>query len=152
MFSFFYHRIYSSRWIPFFKTLPVDIVFDHFSMIPVSKLESPSAKVLFRLLELGRAWVTLSGTYRIASDPYEPTIPFLADRLFSINPDRLVWGSDWPHTPNHSMSAASNPVELPYRSVDTRKLLKQLWNYFGEPCRVQKILAENPAQLYDFPT
>ena len=55
-----------------------------------------------RLFETGRCWVKLTGPYRISAAPDlpYPDVTPLAHRLAGVNPDRLIWGTDWPHVMN----------------------------------------------------
>ena len=58
---------------------------------------------MLRLLHSDEIWLKISGAYRIADDPNDPRIGPLAKRLAKPIPDRIVWGSDWPHTPRHDI-------------------------------------------------
>ncbi|HSG65959.1 MAG TPA: amidohydrolase family protein, partial [Gammaproteobacteria bacterium] len=81
------------------RDLPVDLVFGHLGYTrPGATAEHPGFKGLLRLLERGRSWVKLTGPYRLTTDawPYAPVAAFAA-ALLRAAPDRLVWGSDWPH-------------------------------------------------------
>ena len=64
-------------------------------------------RALQGLLETGKTWVKISGAYRISDDPNDPRIDPLARALCEANPERIVWGSDWPHTPRHDMREAA---------------------------------------------
>lgn len=132
------------------KNLPVDVVFDHFGNIGCETADGEEARALYELLGSGRAWVKLSGTYRVATDPFEPGLAALARRFAAQNPERVVWASDWPHTPAHSGTAIEGDAELPYRAIDTQRLLSMVGDWF-ESRQVQRLLVENPAQLYGFP-
>ncbi|MEA3193067.1 MAG: 2-pyrone-4,6-dicarboxylate lactonase [Betaproteobacteria bacterium] len=110
--------------------LPVPLVIDHFGL-------SDSASPLLALMKKRDVWVKLSAPHRLAVDA-RPIIQALA----AAHPDRLVWGSDWPHVPRGRRS----PERIePYEKVDDAAALALL------PANVrEKILVENPARLYDF--
>ena len=134
---------------PTLSQLPVPVVFDHFGMVRPEHGESEALRIISRLMEEGRAWVKLSGFYRIAADAFDPAIGALARRFVSANPEQAVWASDWPHTPPHKDQPADKHEETPYRDVDTRGLLYRLQDWF-EPRQLRQILVDNPARLYDF--
>jgi len=123
------------------RALPVDVVFDHIAGVdPAAGLEQPGFVALLRLLETGRAWVKLSGAYRVdhAGQPYAKADPF-ARRLIAAAPERMVWGTDWPH-PN--LEAGPMP--------DDGHLLNTIARWTGDDAIRRKILVDNPARLYDF--
>lgn len=130
--------------------LPVELVFDHFAMIRPERPHAEALDALMRLMSKGRAWTKLSGFYRISEDPFDPAIAPLARKLFDANPERVVWGSDWPHTPAHNSQQIEDDREVPYRDMDTKRLLTELGVWFPEPGDLNRILVENPAKLYDF--
>src|SRR5262249_40563601 len=82
------------------RRLPVPVVFDHCGRIPLPKwIDHPAYAVVADLLGSGRAWVKLSGPYHFSDEgppSYSDTLS-LARSFLAINPDQLVWGSDWPH-------------------------------------------------------
>src|SRR5262249_41505161 len=83
------------------RDLPVPLVVDHLARIDPREGERGAAyAVLRRLLDDGDTWVKLSGaSMRSAGgEPgYDDTLP-LGRALVQAAPERLVWGSDWPHT------------------------------------------------------
>jgi predicted TIM-barrel fold metal-dependent hydrolase len=88
-----------------FAASPVPLVFDHFAGAQAALgLEQPGFADVLDLVRSGKAYVKISGAYRAskAAPGYSDVIP-LAKALIAANPDRIVWGTDWPH-PN-SVSA-----------------------------------------------
>jgi predicted TIM-barrel fold metal-dependent hydrolase len=132
-----------------FLDFPVPIVIDHFGLIKPGAANG-ALRSLVRLLQSGHIWVKISGAYRIADDLNDPRIDTLARTLTSANPDRIVWGSDWPHTPPHANSQVSYEIEQPYQNIDTGALLRLLPRWLVDERLVHKVLVENPARLYDF--
>ena len=92
----------------------------------------------------------MSGTYRLTPARAAAEIATLARDLHHANPERIVWGSDWPHSPNHSGVAVTDPRPAPYRDIDPAVLLGTVRDWFEEPRDRQAILVDNPARLYDF--
>lgn len=126
---------------PVLQQLPVPLVIDHLGRIDPA--EGPSAEaygVLRRLLDGGRCWVKLSGAYmrsQVHGPSYADTVP-LGRALVQAAPERLVWGSDWPHT-----------TERPGTVNDTDLVnLLQAWSV--SDAMMDRILVDNPAQLYGF--
>jgi predicted TIM-barrel fold metal-dependent hydrolase len=115
------------------------------------KAESGPLRALLRLLHSDKIWLKISGAYRIAEDPNDPRIGPLAKRLVSVNSDRIVWGSDWPHTPRHdSHKPGTAEAELPFQNINTRGLLDLVPRWLEDDKLVQKVLVSNPARLYGF--
>ena len=110
--------------------IDVPLVIDHFGL-------AASAAPLLALMKDRDVWVKISAPHRLGVDP-EPIIAALA----RAHPERLLWGSDWPHVPRGRRSPER--VE-PYEKVDDAAALALI------PANVrEKILVENPARLYDF--
>ncbi len=131
------------------QALPVPVVFDHFAGLGLDGIVDEATQSVFDLLASGQAWIKLSGTYRLANDPFDERLGLLAQTLAKINPDRLVWGSDWPHTPKHQGRPSTDPPVKPYRSIDTVRLLQLVDTWFTPALR-QRILVDNPDVLYQF--
>ncbi|CAM3811592.1 amidohydrolase family protein [Paracidovorax anthurii] len=126
---------------PVLQALPVPLVIDHLGRIDPA--EGPSAEafgVLRRLLDGGNTWVKLSGAYMrsaVQGPTYADTLP-LGRALVRAAPERLVWGSDWPHT-----------TEAP-GTVDDAALVDLLRAWAGSDAAMDGILVDNPARLYGF--
>jgi predicted TIM-barrel fold metal-dependent hydrolase len=135
--------------VPILLALPVATVIDHFGLISPGP-ETPALRALMRLLQSGKIWVKISGAYRITEDWRDPRIGPLARALCAANPERIVWGSDWPHTPKHGLRQPNAEEELPFQDIDTRALLDLVPRWLGDEALVKKVLVSNPATLYDF--
>jgi predicted TIM-barrel fold metal-dependent hydrolase len=134
---------------PTLRALPVPTVVDHFGLIaPGSAGEALDA--LVSLLEDGKAWVKISGAYRIAADPADPGIGPIARRLCAANPERIVWGSDWPHTPRHDLRKPGDSEELPFQAIDTAGLLALVPRWLRDEVLVRRVLVSSPERLYGF--
>jgi len=124
----------------------VPIVFDHFGRILPSMLQRhPAHALVLRLLEAGRAWVKLSGCYIVSETglPDYSDVDPLAQSYLKARPDRAVWGSDWPHA-----SASAGHQAMPDDAHQVTLLAK-----WAEDARtLQRILVDNPAELYGFAT
>jgi predicted TIM-barrel fold metal-dependent hydrolase len=131
--------------------LPVPVVLDHCSLVPCPEAGVPQSwQVLDRLLNSGNVWIKFSGAYRLADDPLSPPVARLFRYLLQANPERLVWGSDWPHTPRHGTAFVAHEDETPYQDVDTGSLLESVCRWAENPCLLRSVLIDNPARLYGF--
>ena len=131
---------------------PVPVVFDHFGGAQAADgIEQPGFGDLAALLRSGKAWVKISGAYRASTHaPDYPDAAPLAKALIAANPDRVIWGTDWPH-PN-STTPEGHPVSevTPLFQIDDGLLLNQLALWAPDPAIRKKILVDNPAKLYGF--
>lgn len=127
---------------------PVPLVIDHFALIsPTPPNVDSRTLTLRRLLDTGNVSVKLSAPYRItqASDDSDLT-PLV--RSLSQYQEAILWGSDWPHTPQHSGAPLAGGEEIPYRDIDTGELLQQIGRWFPDARSRQYLLITNPARLY----
>ena len=134
---------------PTLRALPVPTVIDHFGLVTPDD-ESGALSELLGLLDSGKIWVKISGAYRIAADPFDPRIDPLARRVAAANPERVVWGSDWPHTPKHDLRKPGESAELPFQDIDTKGLLALVPRWLEDDALVRRVLVTNPQRLYDF--
>jgi predicted TIM-barrel fold metal-dependent hydrolase len=124
------------------KRLPVDFVIDHMGQTMTDRgIDDPGFKTVVRLIEQRRGWAKITGAYRISSGgpPYSDSGPF-ARALIEAAPDRVVWGTDWPHPDVKG--------EMP----EDGQLLDLLWDWADDAVQRRRILVDNPAQLYSFDT
>ena len=137
---------------PLLVALPVPVVVDHMSL-PGARagLGQPGFATLLELLASGNVWVKLAGADRISKSnaAFAAARPF-ASALVAARPDRLVWGSDWPHIGWHTPNATGHDEVLPFRDLDEAKLLGQLGEWSGDAAVRRGILSDNPAKLYGF--
>lgn len=120
--------------------LPGKIVLDHFGMFdPRAGLDQPEFRAILRLLDSGRVWVKLSGPMRAAREedyPY-PGMTAFAHALVAHAPERMLWGSDWPHV---QMNGRIMPND--------GDLVDLLVEWVPDEAVRHRILAENPVELY----
>jgi D-galactarolactone isomerase len=121
------------------RRLPTQIVFDHMGKLGLSGLEHPAFDVLRALLDERRAWVKISGAYmntRVGPPSYADATQ-VARAFVNTAPERLVWGSDWPHP---------TPREKP----DDGLLFDLLAAWAPDDKTRHRILVSNPEALYGF--
>ncbi|MCP3442761.1 amidohydrolase family protein [Bradyrhizobium sp. CCGUVB14] len=131
---------------------PVPAVFDHFGGLEASLgLEQPGFADLVALVKSGKAYVKISGAYRssnLAPD-YQDMLPY-ARALIAANPDRIVWGTDWPHPDSAQIDGRKATDIAPFHAIDDGRLLNQLPLWARDADVRRKILVDNPARLYGF--
>jgi 2-pyrone-4,6-dicarboxylate lactonase len=121
--------------------LPNDIVLDHFASIPAAGgVDQPAVKAVLRMLDTGRVWLKLSGPMRCTPQdfPYAPVMA-LAQAFVKHAPQRMVWGSDWPHV-NLNNRAMPNDGDL----------LDLLAEWVPDETLRHRILVQNANALYGF--
>ena len=131
---------------------PVPAVFDHFGGADAARgVEQPGFSDLVELVKSGKAYVKISGAYRASklAPDYGDVVP-LAKMLIAANPDRIVWGTDWPH-PNSVTPPGQKITDVtPLFQIDDGRLMNQLAVWAPDAAIRKKILVDNPARLYGF--
>jgi predicted TIM-barrel fold metal-dependent hydrolase len=131
---------------------PVTLVLDHFGGATAALGTGQAGfETLLSLVKSGVAYVKISGAYRASKDApnYADVVP-LAKALVAANPDRIVWGTDWPHPDSSKVPGRTNADIAPYFPIDDGLLLNQLPIWVPDAAIRHKILVDNPAKLYGF--
>jgi D-galactarolactone isomerase len=125
-----------------FLRIPGKLVFDHLAHVPEPEgVNSPVFALMRRLLDKGNVWIKLSGAYadtKVGPPAYADSTA-VAKAYVQAAPQRLVWGSDWPH-----------PTEAADKKPDDAVLFDLLGEWAPDEPTRHRILVENPAELYDF--
>ena len=121
---------------------PTPIVFDHFGRVRGGEgVNAPGFQALLRILrQRDDCWVKLSSWYRLSDSgpPAYADMQLLAQALIAARPDRVVWGSNWPH-----------PIWDGHMPNDGN-LLDMLREWTPDAAAFKRIMVTNPAQLYGF--
>jgi len=123
-----------------FADFPVEIVLGHLGYMNIGKTSADAGfQALLRLMKSGKAWVKLTGPYRITAQPlpYPETVP-CAQALLEANRERVIWGTDWPH------------VMLKGRMPNDGELADVLFDWMPDAAVREQVLSKNPAKLYGF--
>jgi len=123
-----------------FKKIPVPMVIDHMGRVKAGDgLDQQPFKVLLEWMKNDKFWVKVCGAERVSSKgpPFTDAVPF-ARKLIEAAPDRILWGTDWPH-PNVGKHMPNDG--------DLMDLFAQM---APAPELQKKILVDNPARLYGF--
>ena len=130
------------------RSLPIPVVIDHIARIkPAEGLRQPGFQLLLDLLKLRHVWVKVSGADKICNTPvhdyyglpFVEVIPY-AQAVIAAALDRVIWGTDWPHSNNFAPGGTPNDGDL----VDL------LATFAPDERLRKKILVDNPAALYGF--
>jgi predicted TIM-barrel fold metal-dependent hydrolase len=134
------------------RRLPVPVVIDHFGLADATAGTNQSGfATLCDLVAEGCCWVKVSAPYRISKrEPDFPDATPIAKALIAANPDRVEWGTDWPHTGGHGPTQESEPPQINYRQLDDGVLMNCLADWAGDDATLAKVLVHNPARLYGF--
>src|SRR3954447_7292244 len=124
------------------RRLPTPMVFDHLAHPPVAVgIEHSSHKIVRELIDKGRTWVKVSGAYSNSKvgPPSYPEATKIAQAFVKAAPERLVWGSDWPH-----------PGMPDHNKPDDALLFDLLAEWAPDEATRNRILVRNPEALYGF--
>jgi predicted TIM-barrel fold metal-dependent hydrolase len=121
--------------------LPNPIVLDHFASIPAQGgVDQPAVTAVLKMLDSGRVWLKLSGPMRCTDEPPPyPSVTPLAHVFVKHAPERMVWGSDWPHVNLDGMVMPNDG-----------DLLDLLAEWVPDSKVRNRILTQNPKALYGF--
>jgi 2-pyrone-4,6-dicarboxylate lactonase len=118
--------------LPFLADLEDTFVIDHMGYLTESDPESD--RRLLAVLAQGSCWIKLSGAYRVAKNKPLSSVAPWGRALVAARPDRLIWGSDWPH--------------LPDGQRDTGETLNLLADWAPDEADRRTILVDGPARLF----
>lgn len=128
---------------------PVPVVLDHFA--DVRSAGGEDMRRLLRLLRTGRVYVKLSAPHRIDAGADLPEARRIARLLMREHPDRLLWGSDWPHPGVAEGVARRRDVVEPFRQVDDALSLRRVAQWAEDGDTLRRVMVANPQRLYGFP-
>jgi len=128
------------RYVDVLAKMPCPFLIDHMGRVPVTDgLAQEPFQALLELLRDERTWVKVSGAERLTASgapPYDDVVRF-ARALIEAAPDRILWGTDWPHPNVRAMPDDGDLVDL-------------LDAFAPDPAVRDRILVANPERLYDF--
>ncbi len=117
--------------------LPLPFVVDHMGRVPANDgVDQPPLRALLELAKLDNCWIKVCGSERIDMPPYDKAVP-IAHTIANAAPDRVLWGTDFPH-PN------------PTHEADEADLVDLVPQFAPSPSLQQRLLVDNPTRLYGF--
>jgi predicted TIM-barrel fold metal-dependent hydrolase len=135
-------QFYTPGWVvrdllPFLARLDADFVIDHMGyMLESDGLADADFERLLEVIREGRGWIKLSAPYRLAKDGDFERLKPKARAIIEAAPDRVIWGSDWPHIPDGGK--------------DSGALLNLLSEWAPDAQARYRILVSNPARLFGY--
>jgi predicted TIM-barrel fold metal-dependent hydrolase len=133
-----------------FLASPVTIVIDHFGgATGAGGVQQPGFSALVNLVKVGKAYVKISGGADLVSTQGDlADVAPLARALVAANPQRILWGTNWPH-PGSNPVPGRKPTDLAAHVLtDDGKVLNVLPVWVPDAPTRRLILVENPARLY----
>ena len=119
------------------RKLPLPFVVDHMGRVPAAAgIDQPPLRALLELSRLENCWIKVCGAERISMPPYAAAVP-IARILVEAAPERVLWGTDFPH-PNATHEA------------DEAHLVDLVPQYATAALAQTRLLVDNPARLYGF--
>jgi predicted TIM-barrel fold metal-dependent hydrolase len=119
------------------RNLPMPFVIDHMGRVPsAAGAKQPALRALLDLAKLENCWIKVCGSERISMPPYAAAVP-IARALVEAAPERVLWGTDFPH-PNATHEA------------DEADLVDLVPQFALETLAQRRLLVDNPARLYGF--
>lgn len=127
---------------PLLLQLPGNLVVDHYFRLPQpDPMNHPAWRLAWELIEKGRCWVKLSALYHQSHCADVSDMAATMQRFLHDAPERVLWGSDWPH-PNLISANKAMP--------DDALILSSIFQWASNEQIRQKLFVENPAELYRF--
>jgi 2-pyrone-4,6-dicarboxylate lactonase len=119
------------------RKLPLPFIVDHMGRVPsAAGVGQPPLRALVELSSLEKCWIKVCGAERISMPPYAAAVP-IARALVEAAPDRVLWGTDFPH-PNATHAA------------DEADLVDLVPQFSSDTLAQKRLLVDNPARLYGF--
>jgi len=131
-----------ARYAELIRWFPIPVVIDHLARLDLNREadgDGEAARSLLSLLDSGRVWIKTSGADRVSltGPPFSDAVAFAA-RLVSHAPERVLWGTDYPH-PNITDPAPDDGL-----------LADQLTHIAPRPDQLHRMLVSNPAEFFGF--
>ncbi len=123
-----------------FKKLKLNVLIDHMGRPDMSLgVKDPNALKVIELLKTGNWWIMISNGHKQSKTgfPWNDAIP-VARAYIEAAPDRVLWGSDWPHP----LATEKVPNDA--------DLLELFYRYAPDEGERKKILVDNPGNLFGF--
>ena len=127
--------------MPIFTSLKVPMSIGHFAYQPATAgVEAPGFQSLLELMRQGNTWMKISGANRVSQTdlpPYDDVKP-MAQALIEVAPDRIMWGTDWPHPNKYEVNPNDGDLVNAFGEWVTDESLRR------------KIMVDTPASFYRF--
>jgi predicted TIM-barrel fold metal-dependent hydrolase len=126
------------------------VVLDHYGLYAGFTPAQSEGRALLDLLRLPHVWIKLSAPYRSSKDALATRPdPAWLTAILSAAADRCVWGSDWPHTPEHAAHKGGALIS-PYRQLNYVTVVDDFVASVGSAELSERVMSDNPARFYEF--
>jgi predicted TIM-barrel fold metal-dependent hydrolase len=127
--------------MPIFTSLKIPMSIGHFAYQPATAgVEAPGFQSLLELMRQGNTWMKISGANRVSQTdlpPYDDVKP-MAQALIEVAPDRIMWGTDWPHPNKYEVNPNDGDLVNAFGEWVTDESLRR------------KIMVDTPDSFYRF--
>jgi predicted TIM-barrel fold metal-dependent hydrolase len=133
---------------PTVGNLKVPVVFDHMGNLEAERgIDQPGFGALVELVKGRNTYVKLSAPYNLSKRADWADVAPFAKALIAAGPDRMLWGTNWPHPGN----ARGDIAQItPYQVVDNPRLLIAFAQWCPDAAMRKTILVDTPQRLYRF--
>jgi predicted TIM-barrel fold metal-dependent hydrolase len=124
------------------RACPAPVLIDHMGRVDGRRgINQPEFQTILQLMDEPHMWIKISGADRMMSrgSTFEQVVPF-AHALVARAPDRVVWGTDWPHSMVFKPNAMPNDGDL----------VNMLLELVPDGAQRIRVLVDNPAKLFRF--
>ena len=125
------------------QRLPGTVVFDHLGRLSAAGIADPAFGVIRRMLDKGNTWMKLSGAYMFDGPPCYAKAAPIAQAYIEAAPERMVWGSDWPHPTEGNKPDDAVLFDLCPNGRRTRRCASASWSTTRQRCTVSKTIRRN---------
>ena len=127
------------------------LVIDHFGEPRVADgLGQPGFATIVSLVKSGRAYVKMSNAANLSRQPDLSDLTPYAKALISANPQRVLWGTAWPHPSAGAVPGRKSTDLAVHRQTDDGRVMNMLAGWAPDAALRKMILVDNPARLYGF--
>lgn len=131
--------------------LPMTLVMDHFGQVQVAEgVGQRGFGTVLELLKSGRAYVKISNADSFSTQPDLSNMTPYAKALIGANPQRVVWGTAWPHPTAGNVEGRKSTDLARHRQADDGRTMNMLPVWAPDAATRRMILVDNPARLYQF--
>ena len=133
------------------NAVTVPLVIDHFGEPRVADgVEQSGFTAVLDLVKSGKAYVKLSNADTLTRQPDMSDVTPYANALIAANPQRVVWGTAWPHPSAGAVPGRKSTDLALHRQTDDGQVINMLAIWASDRAMRKMILVDNPARLYGF--
>lgn len=133
------------------EAVPLVLVVDHFGEVRTEEgVKQPGFEAILNLLKSGKAYVKISNADNLTRRPDLSDLTPFATALIAANPQRVVWGTAWPHPTAGTVPGRKATDLALHRQIDDGRAINMLPVWAPDAAMRRMILVDNPARFYGF--